>query len=146
MPVIPRDPFDWLLFFRQQITVLSKFLSAVEQQGKAGECDCTPQVDVFETADKFIVEVDLPGIDRKDIAVSICCNTLVIEANKQMERGAAGVSYICLERCFGRFCKTVEIPPAVDADAAVATYDRGVLAISFPRPQNRNIIREIPIG
>ena len=76
----------------------------------------------------------------------VSCNMLVIEGLKRKEKQEKQVNYICLERHFGRFCRTVEIPPAFDIKGVKAKYDRGVLAVAFPRLKDRStVIRNIPI-
>ena len=142
---MPKEPLDWLTLFRQQINEICNYLAVLEKKEPAGEHPCTPAVDISETADCFIVEVDLPGFKRDDISVSICCNTLVIEGVKREESRGENINYICLERCFGRFCKTIEIPPGVDIANATARYERGVLEVSLRRLRDKAIIRQIPI-
>jgi HSP20 family protein len=93
-----------------------------------------------------VVEVELPGFDRADISLSICCNMLVIEALKREDPKGKKFNYICLERCFGRFCRAVEIPPAFDSKVVKARYDKGVLSVAFPRMKDKStVIRNIPI-
>jgi HSP20 family protein len=146
MAVIPKDPLDWLVLFRQQINEIFTFLSSIESGEGQGDNEHTPLVDIFETADSFVVEIELPGFDRRDLSLSVCCNTLVIEGVKREEPRDRRVTYICLERRFGRFCRTVEVPPGVDIEGIKASYERGVLAVTFPRVKDRSaIIRKIPI-
>ncbi len=146
MAVIPKDPLDWLTLFRQQINEIFTFLSTIEAKENQGESEHAPFLDIFETADSFVVEVELPGFDRSELSLSICCNMLVVEGVKREEPRGKRVNYICLERRFGRFCRTVEIPPAFDAKGVRARYDKGVLSIAFPRlKETSTVIRNIPI-
>ncbi|HEX8960428.1 MAG TPA: Hsp20/alpha crystallin family protein [Geobacteraceae bacterium] len=146
MAVIPKDPLDWLILFRQQINEIFSFLSTIEGGEAQGDQEHTPFVDIFETADTFMVEVELPGFSRHDLSLSICCNMLVIEGVKREEPHGRRVTYICLERRFGRFCRTVEIPPGCDLKGVKARYDKGVLSIAFPKLKDRSaIVRQIPI-
>ncbi|HEX2770615.1 MAG TPA: Hsp20/alpha crystallin family protein, partial [Geobacteraceae bacterium] len=146
MAVIPKDPLDWLIFFRQQINELFNDLSAIEVKETNGEHEYLPLVDIFETAENFVVEIELPGFANEDISLSICCNMLVVEGIKRQEPRSAGVNFICLERLYGRFCRAVEIPPAVDMSRVAAKYAKGVLAIGFPKVRDKSIIiRNIPI-
>ena len=105
MAVIPKDPLDWLTFFRQQINELFNDLSAIEVKETNGEHEYLPLVDIFETAENFVVEIELPGFANEDISLSICGNMLVVEGIKRQESRSAGVNFICLERLFGRFCR-----------------------------------------
>lgn len=146
MAVIPRYPLEWLNFFRQQMDEIFNYLSTLEGKESFGEQALMPLVDVFETSDNYVVEIELPGFVKQDLSLSICCNTLVLEGVKQEEPKSAGVSYICMERQFGRFCRTVEIPPAVDMNGVKACYLKGVLSVNFPKLLDKNMfIRNIPI-
>jgi HSP20 family protein len=146
MAVIPKDPLDWLTLFRQQINEIFTFLSTLEVNGNPGEQENTPFLDIFESGDEYVVEVELPGFEHRDISLSICCNMLVIEGLKREEKRGKRVNYICLERRFGRFCRTVEIPPSFDTSGVKARFDRGVLSVAFPRLKDRGtVIRNIPI-
>ncbi len=144
MAKIPSDPLDWLPLFRQQINEVFNYISAIELKEPSGE-EYIPLVDIFETAESFIVEIDLPGFAREDISLSICCSTLVVEGIKREEPRSDGVNFICLERHFGRFCRAIEIPPAVELDRVAARYEKGVLAVVFPKLLNKSVIRNIPI-
>lgn len=145
MANIPKDPLDWMTLFQQQMDDLIDFIS--EEGGTDyGECDFVPPVDIFETADDFTVEIELPGFEKGDLTLRLCCNMLVIEGSKREECRDRGVSYICLERQFGRFCRTIEIPPTVDTGKVKAVYRKGILSVEFPRlSDKRKIIRDIPI-
>ena len=145
MAIFPRDPLDWLTLFRQQINEVFNYLSAIERKVPAEEREYMPPVDVFETADSFVVEIDLPGFAREEISLSICCSMLVVDGIKREESRASGVNFICMERHFGRFCRAIEIPPTVDPELVTAKYDKGVLAVVFTKARDKGIIRNIPI-
>jgi HSP20 family protein len=146
MAPIPKDPVSWLALFREQMNEIFNYLSDLELTDKLGDHEFIPLVDIFETAAEYVVEFELPGFAVKDLSLSSCCNTLVLEGNKRPERNNNRLNYICLERHFGRFCRTVEIPPAFDVNGIRARYERGVLAVSFPRLEGKSIIiRDIPI-
>lgn len=145
MAVIPRYPLEWLNFFRQQMDEIFTYLSTLEGTDRS-DCDFSPGVDVFETADFYMVEIDLPGFALEDLSLTVCCNTMVVKGVKGEDSGAVGANYICMERQFGRFCRTIEIPPAVDIDKAKASYEKGVLTIAFPRlSDKKTLIRDIRI-
>jgi HSP20 family protein len=146
MAIIPKDPLDWLILFRQQINEIFNYLSHLEAEGAGTEREYVPPIDIFETADRFVVEVELPGFEHRDLAVSICCNTLVVEGTKRQDPPRKEGAFLCMERDFGRFCRTVEIPPGFDPAGVKARYARGVLLVAFPRlAGNGAIIRNIPI-
>lgn len=145
MAVIPKEPLEWLNLFRQQMSEIFRYLSTLEGREGSAEQEILPLVDIYETAKSFVVEVELPGCQPKDIALSICCSTLVIEGVARDEAGP-GVNYICFERSLGRFCRALEIPPAADLDGVQARYRRGLLTVMFPWSKQKGThIREIPI-
>ena len=147
MSVIPKDPLGWLMLFRQQMNEIFTFLSGLERSEHLGEHEFTPLLDIYETADSYCIEIELPGLSPEELRLTSCCNTLVIEGQKKKERGGQGYqTYICLERHFGRFCRTLEIPPSCSLDGVTARYDKGVLLVTFPLKKGRNaIVRTIPI-
>jgi HSP20 family protein len=145
MAVIPKEPLEWLGLFRQQMDEIFRYLSTLEGREGLTEKENSPLVDIYETASSFVVEVELPGCEPKDIAVSICCSTLVVEGVAR-DDAAPGVNYICLERCSGRFCRAVEIPPGADREGVRARYRRGLLTVEFPwSKHSKKHIREITI-
>ncbi|HBG05854.1 MAG: molecular chaperone [Geobacteraceae bacterium GWC2_58_44] len=145
MAVIPKEPLEWLNLFRQQMDEIFRYLSTLEGREEFSEKESLPLVDIYQTADSFVVEVELPGCRADDVTLSICCSTLVVEAVTRDEAGP-GVNYICLERSAGRFCRAVEIPPAADLDGVRARYRRGLLTVVFPwSKDSKTHIREIPI-
>ncbi|HEX9023829.1 MAG TPA: Hsp20/alpha crystallin family protein [Geobacteraceae bacterium] len=146
MAIIPKDPLDWLTLFRQQIDVLFNYLSTIELREPFGEHEYTPLIDVFDTVESHVVEIELPGFAWEDISLSICCSTLVVEGTKREEPKNCEVNYIRLERHFGRFFRAIEIPPGVDAEQVSARYEKGVLAVSFPKIRNKSVIRNIAIA
>ena len=145
MAVIPKEPWEWLNLFSQQMDEIFRYLSTLDGREGFSEKESLPLVDIYETAHSFVVEVELPGCQAKDIALSVCCSTLVVEAVTREEAGP-GVNYICLERCTGRFCRAIEIPPAADLDGVQARYRRGLLTVVIPWSRDKKMhIREIPI-
>jgi HSP20 family protein len=146
MAAIPRDLPELLSVFQRQMDDLFERLFSLEKKGAYGEQEIVPPVDCFETADEFIVEIELPGFHREDISLGICRNFLVVEGFRREDEKGKSVRYICLERTFGRFCRTVEIPAMVDIAGAKARYIKGVLSVFFPRiAETSSIIKDIPI-
>jgi len=146
MPVIPKDPLDWLTLFRQQVDVIFNYLSSLERGVGKQEQEYVPLVDIYETADDYIVEFELPGFERRDLRLSICCNTLVFGGVKRRDHTRKGHRFIRVERHFGHFSRMIEIPPSVDTQNVQASYDRGVLLVRFKRLHDRQmVIRDIVI-
>ena len=90
----------------------------------------TPDIDVFERDSTTVVRVDLPGVKREEIEVSVEGNSLLIEGSREEPEAKEETYYS--ERPLGRFSRTVQIPEGVSPDAIAATYRDGVLELTIP--------------
>ena len=93
-----------------------------------------PRVDVSETEDAYVVHADLPGIDRKDISVTLKENVLRIEGEKK-RTSEEDKGFYRSERAFGRFSRSFRLPSALDADKISASYKEGVLSLTIPKAE-----------
>lgn len=106
-----------------------------------------PAMDVTETDDELVLKADLPGLDRDDVAVEIKDGVLTISGERKAEHREDSDGYFRVERAFGAFSRSVQLPEGVDADAVKARFDKGVLQVSVPKPQERKPHRvEITAG
>lgn len=89
-----------------------------------------PPLDIFERSDALVVRVDLPGLQKENIEVSVVRGTLTITGRREEERreGKARV-----ERAQGSFSRSLALPVPVDAEKVTATYRNGVLEVTLPR-------------
>jgi HSP20 family protein len=101
----------------------------------AGEC--SPALDVFETATSVEVSVDLPGVDPHAVRVIIKADALLIAGEKTVRRSVTDSSFHLVERGFGRFARTVRLSSACDATHARATLVDGELRVSLPKIEDR---------
>ena len=90
-------------------------------------------VDVYETDEEVVVKTALPGIDLDDIDVSIARNTLTIKAETKAEAEVEEDRYLCRERRFGAYARSLTLPVAVEAEEAEASYENGVLTLRLPK-------------
>lgn len=97
-------------------------------------------MDVYETEQEIVIELDLPGLRATEITVVQRGMVVQIEAEKQSDMPQEQVRYVCLERHFGRFRRSVRLPDHVDAGGLRAEYCRGVLRISCPKGRERRIL------
>jgi HSP20 family protein len=93
----------------------------------------TPYVDVSETDKEIRVSAELPGMDEKDIDVSLTRDTLTIKGEKKEEKEDKGKDYYKMERSYGSFTRSVPLPVEVDTDKVHATFKKGVLEITLPK-------------
>ncbi len=97
----------------------------------------SPNIDMTENDDNYVVRVDIPGVDKSNIDVDVKDNTVRIsgERNETVEKNSGNGSYHQRERRVGRFTRSMTLPGPVDSDKAEAKYEDGVLKITIPKQQ-----------
>ena len=112
----------------------------------AGET-AQPPVDIVQDDQGLLVELEAPGMAREDISVSIDGDRLTIEGYKTGRRDSDCLRYLCLEREFGAFRRTIDIPASVDTSGASAELTDGILRIRLPLVSDRRkTVVEVPIA
>ncbi len=94
-----------------------------------------PSVDIAEGKEEYTVHVELPGIDKKDVKVSVQDNVLTIRGEKKQESEARDKNYHRVERSYGSFARSFRLPTLVKADKIEAAYKDGVLTITLPKAE-----------
>lgn len=93
----------------------------------------SPRVDVKEEQGQYLVHVDLPGVDPKDIDIEMDGHTLTIRGERKIEREEKKDSYYRIERASGKFCRQFSLPETVNSDGIQAKAVQGVLTIVLPK-------------
>ncbi|NOT55432.1 MAG: Hsp20/alpha crystallin family protein [Deltaproteobacteria bacterium] len=83
----------------------------------------------------LIVKADLPGIDPKEVSISVTGNQLTIEGERKHEKKEEEKGYYYRELAYGKFARTMTLPEGVDAEKVKATYKDGVLRMTMPAPK-----------
>jgi len=96
-----------------------------------------PAMDLVETADHYVLRADLPGLDDDDVNIQLEDNTLTISGERKTQREQNEEGYYRIERAFGTFTRSLTLPDGVNPDAVQAHFDRGVLEIRIPKPEQR---------
>ena len=98
--------------------------------------DWAPPMDVLEEDARFVIRVEVPGLDSKDIELSVTDNALTLKGHKACERREGDErNYLQSERRFGSFLRTVRLPVEVDASAVSATCKKGVLEVALNKKE-----------
>jgi len=95
----------------------------------------SPAVDLYETDDSLIVKAELPGLDKKDIKLTLSDGLLTIAGEKKQEKETKKKNYRRLESSYGAFQRVIELPVPVQANKVKADYKRGVLEITLPKAE-----------
>lgn len=98
-----------------------------------------PLVDLYETDESLVFEVELPGIDPGDVLVKVYDDIVIIDGVKREIREGKLLGYVCMERKFASFRRVLRIPVAVNAQEGRASYNEGVLTVTFPKLKNKVI-------
>lgn len=101
--------------------------------------DWVPAVDIVEENDRFVLRADVPGVDPKDIDVSMDGGVLSVSGERQAETEASEEGVKRIERFTGRFYRRFTLPDTADAEQISARCDKGILEVSIPkRPEVRS--------
>jgi HSP20 family protein len=92
-----------------------------------------PHIDVVDTDKEIKVSAELPGMDEKDVEVSLTKEALSIRGEKKEEKEEKGKDYYRSERFYGSFSRTVPLPVQIDTGKVVATFKKGVLTVRLPK-------------
>jgi HSP20 family protein len=112
----------------------------------AASGDGVPRSDVVETDKGVEVTVELPGLEEKDVEVTLTDEALTIRGEKKIERKEEKRGYYVSERSYGAIFRTIPLPAGVDSDKAEATFKNGVLTIRLPqRPEAKAKVKKIEV-
>jgi HSP20 family protein len=103
-----------------------------------------PAIDGRLENGNVVLNADLPGIDAKDVTISVQGNQLSIEGERKGEKKEEKATYFYDELPYGKFARTLTLPDGIDADKVKTAYTNGVLEITMPAPKEL-VSRKIPI-
>ncbi|MEJ2528812.1 MAG: Hsp20/alpha crystallin family protein [Gammaproteobacteria bacterium] len=92
-----------------------------------------PRVDVIDRDKEVVIRAEIPGVDKKDLDVSMTDNSITIKGSTRQEKEDKGEDYYRSEISKGSFCRTVAIPDNVDASKVKASFKDGVLELTVPK-------------
>jgi HSP20 family protein len=96
-----------------------------------------PAMDLVETDEHFVLRADLPGVAEGDVNVELEDNVLTVSGERAAEQEEHQGGFYRLERATGAFNRSLTLPDGVDAEAIQASFDKGVLEIRIPKPEQR---------
>ncbi|NOY87168.1 MAG: Hsp20/alpha crystallin family protein [Deltaproteobacteria bacterium] len=131
---IAREPFKELMALHDRMNRVF--------QGDTGRGDLeeefesstwAPPVDIYETQDDILVNVEVPGVDKDRISVEVKDDVLVIQGERPFEKDVAREHYHRIERSYGRFRRSFILSVPVQVDGIKASYQSGILEITLPK-------------
>jgi len=127
------DPFD---FVNDLQTDLNRAFNQSLSRRSDWARGFTPHIEVREQKDRYDVTVDLPGMKKEDLHISVEGNVLTLKGERKSESEQKEKGYFYSERYHGAFSRSVELPTEIQQDKIKATYKDGVLDISLPKSEN----------
>src|SRR2546423_11320834 len=96
-----------------------------------------PAMDLVESDDHFVLKADLPGLGEDDVSIEIRDNTLTIAGERKSEHEQRERGWYRVERSTGAFSRSLSLPEGVDPGAVSAAFDKGVLEVRIPKPEQK---------
>ena len=120
-------------FFSRPVSLLEEFLKEFGDLSSSSKFD--PKVDVYETKDNLVFEVEAQGVDKKNINITVKDGILTISGEKKDERKQEGRDYRLIERSYGQFKRSFYLPDYVEVEKIKAEHKDGILTITIPRKE-----------
>lgn len=130
MPINRWDPF-------REVVALQKSLNSVfgnaETESQLTTASFVPAVDVYEDDKKVVLKLEVPGIEEKDLDVSVEKNTLTVKGERKFDKEEKEENFHRIERRYGSFYRAFTLPSTVDTESVDAKYDAGVLKLELKK-------------
>ena len=131
----PWRPFGELGSLRREMDRLWDSFFGERPLTRVWEREWLPSLDVSETKDDFVVKAEVPGIDAKNIDISLTGDVLTIKGEKKHEKEEKEEDYHLVERNYGAFSRSVRIPAEVESAKIKASYKNGILKVTLPKSE-----------
>lgn len=104
-----------------------------------------PAMDLHEDGDVYVLRADLPGLDEAEVNIEVEDRVLTISGERRSTHEDRRDGYVRVERAYGSFGRSLTLPEGVDPEAIEAAFDKGVLELRIPKPEERKP-RKVAIG
>jgi HSP20 family protein len=105
-----------------------------------------PSIDVKENEKEYIIKAELPGVEEKDIEVTVTDDAVMIKGEKKEEKEDKDKNYYYMERSYGSFCRAIPLDAGIESGKAHASFKNGILDIKIPKNQSEKATgKKIPI-
>jgi HSP20 family protein len=146
MAIVRWEPFRELATLQNEMNRLFNTAFDAPAGGNGGSVRrWLPAMDLVETDDHFVLRADLPGMSEEDVNIEVEDRVLTVSGERKAEHETSNEGYHRVERAFGAFSRSLTLPDGVDPEAVAASFDRGVLEVRIPKPEQRKP-RKISIG
>ena len=126
-----------LLMRPEPFTEFDRLVTNLLARTDAGPQRWTPPMDLVEGDDAFVLRADLPGMTEDDVSIEVQDATLTVSGERRAEHQERQRGWYRVERSFGRFSRSLTLPEGVDHEGIRASFDKGVLEVRIPKPEQR---------
>lgn len=127
------EPWNLLNQFRREVDQMLTRTNPVLGDSSIATSTWVPHVDIREEADQFVIEADIPGVEPKEIEISMENGVLTIKGERRIEKREEEKNYQRVERVHGTFYRRFSLPDTADAEKVTATGQHGVLQIRIAK-------------
>jgi HSP20 family protein len=148
MALIRWEPARELQSIQQEMNRLfGTFFDSPTGAGNGGSRRWIPAMDLVEEGDHYVLRADLPGVSEGDVKVELEDNVLTISGERKSEHEERKDGFYRVERASGAFSRSLTLPEGTDPDSIQAHFEKGVLEVRVPKPEERKPRRvEINVG
>jgi HSP20 family protein len=132
MAITRWDPFREVVSLQNRVNSLFRDFNE-SGDGAMTTASFVPAVDVYEDTDKVVLKLEVPGIEEKDLDVSVENHTLTVKGERKFEKEEKEENFHRIERRYGSFFRSFTIPTTVNPESVKASYDAGVLRIELEK-------------
>jgi len=131
------DPFIDLVTLQEKLNRLfeSNLIKSRYDEEEPGSGVWAPPVDILETPESIVLIVELPGLDKKSIHVEVKENVITLKGERKFVKGIKEEQYHRIERYYGKFIRSFNLPSSVEKDKAEASFKDGILRVTLPKSQ-----------
>lgn len=97
----------------------------------------SPATDLIDQKDQLIARIELPGVEKKDVKISVSDNNLTVQGEIEKDKETKKEDYYCCERVYGTYSRTISLPVEVEQDKIKAKFKNGILEIVMPKKPER---------
>lgn len=132
--IVRWDPFRDLVSIQDELNRLfGRTFTGVEPTRPTAAGAWMPSMDVYETEDKIVATIELPGIDPKDVEVAVEDSTLTVSGSREFSSEIQEENVHRIERRYGSFSRAITLPQTADTEKVEAAFDKGVLTVEVPK-------------
>jgi HSP20 family protein len=132
--IVRWDPFRELVSIQDELNRLfGRTFGETELMRPLAKGAWIPPMDVYETDEKFVAKVELPGVEPSEVEVSVEDHSLTVSGEREFSEEVKQEQCHRLERRYGSFSRTISLPQAADTEKVEASFDKGVLMIEIPK-------------